>query len=178
MFAFAFKNGRRAAQLETGISHAFSLAICDDTCGDFSHVECWHEGPITAAVCSASREPDGISFRTIDLSDRSLWSIIEIPSSATLDLLAYYFAKGSAGKKYDGIGILRIGTGIGTHDPSQRFCSEYASELGATVFQPDCLKGADFSLFAPSGPSHRFLNGLVRRGLRDTLLAAGFKECS
>lgn len=176
MFAFAFKNGKRAAELETGVGKLIDEEVCRVTGGEYSHVECWLSGPVSQAVCSASRPPDGIGFETIDLGDRSLWSIVEIPSSAFLDLSAYWFSKGSDGKRYDAEGIIGIGTGTGIHDRAQRFCSEYAAEIGDQIFGLKCLKDIQRWMVAPSGLNVSFGNGRRRVGLRDLLLAAGYRQ--
>jgi hypothetical protein len=177
MFAFAFKNAQRAAELEEGAAKLFSLAIKEVTGGEYCHVECWLSGPSARAVCSAAREPDGITTQTLDLSDRGLWSVIEIPSNALLDLSAYWFARGSNGKKYDAEGIVGIGTGSAVHEESQRFCSEYAAEMAREVFDLPLFRtacsGSKRWMFAPSGPAHRFDNGEIRYGLRDVLIEAG-----
>lgn len=176
MFAFAFKNAEEAAKRENEAGKLFSLGIKRVTGGDYSHVECWLSGTAANAVCSASREPSGISAQTLDLSDRALWSVIEVPSSTFLDLSAWWFSKGSEGKRYDAAGIVGIGTGVGLHDSSQRFCSEYAVEIAQAVFLLPAVSRIPRWMVAPSGPEHDFGDGRVRYGLRDLLLGAGLKE--
>src|SRR5579862_4320283 len=172
----AFKNGQRAAEIESGAARFFSREIMRVTGGDWSHVECWLSGPREKALCSASREPGGISFQTLDLTDKSLWSIIGIPTTPEQDLAIEWFCKGSDGKRYDAEGIVGIGTGTAVHDSAQRFCSEYAAEIGTAVLDIPCLRGILRWMVAPSGPEHKFGNGQIRYGLRDLLVAAGYGE--
>src|SRR5208337_632743 len=93
--AFAFKVAQRATELASNpLEAAFSLAIARFTGGKFSHVECWFEGPITAARCYSAREPHGTSIETIDLSDTSLWELISVATTRDEDLLVKGFCLG------------------------------------------------------------------------------------
>jgi len=133
--AFAFKVAQRAAELASNpLEAAFSLAIARFTGGKFSHVECWFEGPITAARCYSAREPHGTSIETIDLSDTSLWELISVATTRDEDLLVKGFCLGACGRPYDAAGILGIGSNLNIHIPWDRFCSEANFEVPHTLF--------------------------------------------
>ena len=126
-FAYAFKDAAECARRESGLAAAVALEIARVTGGRFSHVECWIDGPQNAAVCFSSREPVGTSIETIDLTDSKLWTVVPVPATLPAqDTLITGFALGSSGREYDMLGILGIGSGLGLHDPFDRFCSSCA----------------------------------------------------
>lgn len=131
MSALAFKIAARAAELDNGPGRIFSLAIAEKTGSPFSHVEFWIDGPLTQARCFSSREPLGSGWAILDLSDKSLWTIVPLPDWSDQDRLKVeYFCRGSEGRDYDKSGIIGIDLDTGWHDNSDRFCSEQCMDIG------------------------------------------------
>lgn len=152
--SFAFHNAAFVLAREANpLAKLFTKEIMNFTGGSYSHVEFWLKGPIDQALCFSSREPLGSSFSTIDLSNRLEWTIIGLPPSDTITMAkAEWFCKGTAGRLYDGVGIVGIGTGQArVHDPYARFCSETCAEIGQQVFQLPVLSGLNAWQIAPSG---------------------------
>ena len=132
---FAFKVAARAAEIAANpLDRAFALAIARFTGGKYSHVECWFAGPITAASCYSAREPHGTAIETIDLTDATLWELVNFPTTPVGDVLVKGFCLGSCGRPYDAAGILGIGSDLNIHIPWDRFCSEADFEVLHTLF--------------------------------------------
>ena len=157
--SFAFKNAARAAQLEKPMDAAIEREIANFTQGAYCHVEAWLRGPIIAALCFSARSPHGTYFETLDLSDSSLWAIVDVPTVPIEDAEAMGFAIGCSGRKYDTYGILGIGLAATVHDPFDRICSEVCYELAADVLHRPFPAGIERWQVAPSGvtvPGRRY----------------------
>lgn len=127
MLALAFKIAEKAGGL-------FSSQIQFVTGSKFSHVELWLSGPQDKAMCYSSREPYGTAFQTVDLSDSKLWEIVHLESTPEQENRVLWFCRGDAGRSYDALGILGIGSGLGAHDEQDRFCSEAIFYILQQVF--------------------------------------------
>lgn len=139
MIRFAFKIAAEAARRENGLGKIFSEGIAEVTGGKFSHVEIWYDGPQNNAWCFTAREPDGTGFRQIDLSDATLWEIVDIPylldypddlSQADTDVADYAWMQGRAGRAYGFASILDIELGKPLVTlPGADICSQCAFEF-------------------------------------------------
>lgn len=147
MIRFAFKIAAEAARqaraeaATSSTSHAkfallaaalFSDGIASVTGGKFSHVEIWYDGPQSSAWCFAAREPDGTGFRRIDLSDATLWEIVDIPGTPENwgDDSDYAWMQGRAGRAYGFASILDIELGKPLVTlPGADICSQCAFEF-------------------------------------------------
>jgi hypothetical protein len=131
----AFKNATRAAALAANpLEKLFSLEIARVTGGPFSHVEGWLDGPITAARCFSSREPGGTQFATIDLSDGTLWTMVDIDGPPGLGIGGpgpgdFAWGQGRENRRYNFIGIMAIEFGGAITSPHDDFCSQCCFEF-------------------------------------------------
>jgi hypothetical protein len=130
----AFKNAAMAVKLATNLpTKIFSEGIARVTGGEFSHVEIWLSGPKSAARCFAAREPDGTGFTTLDLSDATLWTLVDIPDSdPSLECEQhedYAWCQGRVGRPYNFPGIVAIELGKPFTAPGMDFCSQCALEI-------------------------------------------------
>ena len=119
MISLAFKNADKAGGF-------FSKAIKWKTGGPFSHVELWLSGTIYNAHCFSSREPKGTGFTQLDLRDKDLWTIVDLPGlTPAQEHDINVWCVGCGKKEYDFLGILGFVWPFGeVHDDSDLFCSE------------------------------------------------------
>jgi hypothetical protein len=119
MFLAFAKNG-------TGI---FAKLIRLKTGSPYHHVEIGFDEIDTkthVTKCFSAQLGEGVRWKDIDFfADPEHWTIVYV-ERLTKDELnkATAYCDGLAGRKYDLLGILGIGFGIGEHEDSDRFCSE------------------------------------------------------
>lgn len=147
MIALAFKHG-------TGW---YSQGIYLRTGGQFSHVELVFnpEDGFDKALCYSSREPDGTSFQTLDLTDKTLWTVVPLTNITDPHLMeqCMWYCKGSADRAYDWAGICGIGIDkTNMHWSEARFCSEEVLIVLQEVF--GMFPGLAPWRVAPSGFNH------------------------
>ena len=120
-FALAFKIASKTGSL-------WSEFIAKATHGPYSHVECWIQGPQSAAVCYSSREGTGVHPATIDLT-QPMWKIFSIPTTVAQDDAIIWFCRGAEGKAYDYLDLIVADGGRGIHKAWARICSEFCTEV-------------------------------------------------
>lgn len=148
--SFAFKIAARAGQIGALLDRELDLEIARITGGLYCHVEAWIDGPVSAALCFSSRQPIGTYFATLDLTDKTLWRIVNVPTTPMEDAAIMGFCVGTSGRRYDTFGILGIGLSTTVHDPYDRICSETCFEIAADVLHR-MPPGIERWQVAPSG---------------------------
>lgn len=139
MIRLAFKVAEIAAARESGASRIFTLGIARVTGGFASHGEIWYYDDITKAWCFSAREPNGTEFAQIDISDPTLWRIVEVPYPAEAlespEKLAaciaadYAWLQGRAGRAYNFVGIAAMESGQPITTRWADFCSQCIFEF-------------------------------------------------
>lgn len=116
----------------------FSKLICWKTKSRYSHVELVLQDPDfdnQTSICFSADEKDGgTRFKEIDLSDRTQWELIAIPTNTRNRLAAWKYAEDHLDLRYDWLGILGFVLPWGEHDDNDRFCSEIVCDI---LQQPD-----------------------------------------
>jgi hypothetical protein len=153
VFAYAFKNAARSAELDgAGLGRVFDDAIARVTGGKYCHVEAWLSGSINSAVCYSARQPSGTAIAIIDLSDDYLWRIVPVTVSQQESDELYGYAVGGSGRPYNMAGIVGIGTDTKISVPWERFCSQECMLMGQKLIGAlRWLKDVDAAHVAPSG---------------------------
>jgi hypothetical protein len=126
----AFKRAATAAEREGDAAKIFSLGIAKVTGGEFSHVEAVLDRNDNGSYrCFSAREPDGTNFADIDLSDASLWAVVNLPTSPSQNERILAWCQGRRGRRYNFSGIEGILLGRAITDSHDDFCSQCCTEL-------------------------------------------------